>query len=116
MNPSTAVAGLSRWAKCKKVKGPIALAQLDVCRTCPTAQVRALPGVVWLSCGEPLEETDKSCGCVLGRLPMKSAAKLSLIQDKAERHRQAKVAMVPWGKTRCAEKCPQGKWPKCADQ
>lgn len=111
MQANVAVAGLSRWAACRKVPRGIALTQLDVCRTCPTALVRTIPGVVtWLSCGEPLEETDKSCGCVLGRLPMKSAAKLSLIQDKAERHRQAKAAMVPWGKTRCAEKCPQGKW------
>ena len=111
MNPRTAVAGLAQWLTCTKVRAPIALSQLSVCRTCPTAQVRRIPGVVtWLSCGEPGEESDKSCGCALGKLRREDAKRIASIPDPEERRQAARGLMLPWGKTRCVAECPQKLW------
>ena len=111
MNPKTAIAGLAQWLTCEKAKGPIPLAQLDVCRVCTTASVRRLGPLWWLSCGEPGEETPGvSCGCVLGKLEAADARRIAAIEDPLERRLEARKAMVPWGKTGCVTACPQAKW------
>ena len=108
---TTAIAGLAQWLTCEKAPKAVALAQLDVCRTCPTAQVRRLGPLWWLSCGEPGEETlGVSCGCVCGKLSPADARRIAAIEDPLERRLEARKAMRPWGKTGCVTACPQLKW------
>src|SRR5688572_15002234 len=110
-DPIYKMAGFAQWMTCEKVAEPIALQQLNVCRTCPTAQVRRLAGFVWLSCGEPgedrMNEPEPSCGCGLGRLRGQARKDYFKLKTPEGRREFARARCVPVGKTRCVTKCPQ---------
>lgn len=108
------IAGFAKWMRCKKVPGRISLQQLDSCRRCPSAWVNNVAGFVFLSCGEPgedhLQARDPTCGCGLGRVPLRAAREILPMPDPYLRREALKAAMVPAGKTRCLTSCPQRRW------
>ena len=112
-----AVAGLTQWLTCERVSRTVALAQLDACRTCPSARINAALGFLFLSCGEPgrdgLSDPKPTCGCCLARTSR--AARAAIENDPTagqpgSKRGKALAAMRPWGKTRCRTTCPQGRW------
>lgn len=106
--------GAKRFLRCAmQTPATDAMARLDVCRTCPNA-VAAHVGV-WrftrlvLTCGTPFQETPKTCGCVVGIVPLTIGRRIMRSSDDPAR--TAINAAMPLGKSMCeAESCPQERW------
>ena len=107
--------GAAQWIFCRKVRRPIALAQLAVCRRCEGAVVGESLGCYVLHCGpageDHLGEPEPTCGCLLAWMRPRASAglrtmKLGKILLRVAVRRNA----VPAGKTRCVTSCPRRKW------
>lgn len=110
-----AAQGAIEWATCNKAKPDVALAQLNVCRTCPSALIGKAFGRLWLTCGpvadgDGLQRTPPTCGCVLGSASKEQTERIETEKDTTLRRALALDAMRPEGKTTCLIPCTQGKW------
>lgn len=103
------LAGFAKWLTCRTVPRGTSNDRLDVCRRCPSAQLRRALGWYFLTCGEPGEEGPDTCGCGLGLVPRRLTAALDAMQPTARRV-VALQQLRPRGKTRCRAACDQGKW------
>jgi hypothetical protein len=108
------LAGFAKWITCRTVPPQTSADRLDVCRRCPSAQLRRALGWYFLTCGEPGEDhkdaNEPTCGCGLGLVSRRSTAAIGLITDPDIRRVVALKQLRPKGKTRCVTNCPQGRW------
>lgn len=109
------LAGFTKWISCRTIEKETARRRLEVCKRCPTSQLRKALGWYFLTCGEPGEDNtgarEASCGCGLGLAPRRETARIDAIPDREKRKSVALSVLRAKGKTRCrGEACPQRRW------
>lgn len=109
MNWRTAIEGAARWLTCEPAESDAAAARADHCRACDDLRIYRLPVLgYYATCGPALEETERTCGCVV--LAADAADVGSEGGTEAVRAR-VRAAATATGKTTCrGEGCPQGRW------